>query len=96
MKSPQYRVQIGEQLGNVEVGNTVLLFDGNVRISLIGISFEGDPLRHKVTAVVEALGKIEKVDVGQIIVFKGQEIAYEVRVFSVGTFLAQFLGIAKM
>ncbi len=70
--------------------STASLFDGKVFVSLVGISFEGSPLRHKVMAALGSPGKqnmiLDKVDVGYVATFEG----YEVRVTASDTFTASF------
>ena len=71
--------------------NSASVFDGKVIISLIGLSFEGSPFRHKVTATIGAPGKeniaVSKADVGSVFKFDG----YEIRISSVDTFSATFV-----
>lgn len=80
---------------NVEVvsigrGETEILFDGELFISLVAISFEGSPLRHRVDARVGRLGvdskAFEKLDVGEVVEFEH----FEVRILSVGTLTITF------
>jgi hypothetical protein len=74
----------------LKAGQTQDAFDGQVFISLIGTSFEGDPLRYKVTATVGGPGakpvSIAKQDIGFTIRFK----QFDVRVLESGTFAATF------
>lgn len=75
----------------LRTGETARPFDGKIIVSLVGIKFEGDPLRHKVIATIGVPGKenktIDKVDVGFAVVVEG----YEVRVVASDTFGAAFL-----
>lgn len=75
----------------LQTQSSVSLFGGQVVVSLVGISFEGDPLRHKVIATIGAPGKVnrtlDKVDVGFATVFEG----YEVRLVASDTFSATFV-----
>ncbi|WP_395026077.1 hypothetical protein [Comamonas odontotermitis] len=82
---------INVQRVTLKTGETAQLFGGKIAISLVGIKFEGDPLRHKVIGVIGSLGKqnkpMDSVDVGFAVVFEG----HEVRLISSDTFTATFL-----
>ena len=71
-------------------GDSAELFQGKLILTLVGISFEGDPLRHRVTATVSSPGgqstHLNKVDPGESIAYEG----YEVRVLSSSTNVARF------
>jgi hypothetical protein len=73
-------------------GQSGLLFGGALTISLVGVPFEGDPLRHKVIASIGSPGKenktVEKADVGYATVYDG----FEVRVLAAETLTATFQG----
>jgi len=87
-----------EEIIRVDPDKTGKLFGGAVRVSVIGISFEGDPLRHKVTAKVEGFNKsqfFEKADVGTMLSFQDGNLVYEVRLHEVSTFTAEFSGIVR-
>ncbi|SEO78435.1 hypothetical protein [Propionispora vibrioides] len=87
-----------EEIVMVNRGTTGTLFDGAVRVSVIGISFEGSPLRDKVSAKIDGFGLsevIEKADVGTLVTLKKGETAYEVRLHSVSTSNAEFSGIIR-
>lgn len=75
-------------------GSTEIAFDRAVIASLIGTTFEGSPLRHKVTMTIGINGKdsksFEKVDVGFTTVFNG----YQIRILSSGTDIAT-LSVSK-
>ena len=66
------------------------LFDGQLSISLVGVKFEGDPLRHRVIAIFGSPGKerktVDTVDVG----FSTQYNGFEIVVVSAGTMTATF------
>jgi hypothetical protein len=71
--------------------STNSFFDGKIFVSLVGISYEGDPIRHKVVATIGAPGKpsvtLDKVDVGSVTFFEG----YEIRLVASDTFTATFV-----
>jgi hypothetical protein len=71
--------------------NTAQLFDGQLFLTLQAISFEGNPLRHRVFATVGTPGKPNKdivgVDSGFAMVYEG----FEIRVTETDTFNAKFL-----
>lgn len=71
--------------------NSAELFDGNLVISLIALSYEGNPLRHKVIASIGAPGKpnieLDRVDVGYSVDYEG----YQIRVVASDTFTATFI-----
>ena len=75
----------------LRTGETAQLFGGKIAISVVGIKFEGDPLRHKVIGVIGSPGKqnkpMELVDVGFAAVYEGHEI----RLVGSDTFTATFL-----
>lgn len=77
----------------IGAGSTQTFFGGSVSISVLGISFEGDPLRNKVTAVVGSPGlpnqKVDRQDVGYVMRFKARD-TYEIRVVRAQTFDAEF------
>lgn len=72
-------------------GQTAQPFDGEVLVTLHGIKFEGDPLRHRVYGSVGKTGRSNKdfggsgVDPGFSIVYEG----FEIRILSVDTFVAE-------
>lgn len=78
------------ELSKLDTQTTSSLFGGKVFISLVGLSYEGNPPRHKVVATIGAPGKqnftLEKVDVGYVTVFEG----YEIRLVASDTFTATF------
>ena len=75
----------------LRTGETATPFDGRVLISLVGIKYHGDPLRHAVSASIGSPGKsnktLESVDVGFAIVYEG----YEVRLVASDTLTGTFL-----
>lgn len=75
----------------LQKGQSTGPFNGKLIVSLVGTSYEGNPLRYKVIATVGSPGKdnksLEKVDVGFAVLFQG----YEVRVIASDTFSATFL-----
>lgn len=84
-------VATGAERVVLQRGQTASLFEDKIIISLIGISFEGDPLRNRAFATVGSPGKknasLESADVGHAVVFEG----YEVRLVACDTFNAAFL-----
>ncbi|ATN93574.1 hypothetical protein VW6S_22 [Pseudomonas phage VW-6S] len=78
------------EVSQIDTQSTSSFFDGKVFVSLVGISYEGNPTRHKVVATIGAPGKqsvtLEKVDVGSVTVFEG----YEIRLVASDTFTATF------
>jgi hypothetical protein len=72
-------------------GTTATAFGGDISISLVGINFGGNPLRHMATASIGAPGQkskvLDQVDVGTSVIYNG----FEIRVISTGTFGAIFL-----
>jgi hypothetical protein len=79
----------------VSTEGTKALFGGDLLISLVQTSFEGDPLRHKAIATVGSPGypsaKIDRGDVGYELVYDGKGGKYAVRLASASTFSATFL-----
>jgi len=80
-----------ERMVALRVGETSRLFSDELTVSLVGISYEGDPLRYKVVAVIGAKDgqtkTIDKVDVGYTV-----EIGdFVVKVITTDIFSAQFL-----
>jgi hypothetical protein len=86
---PEPRASNSEKV-TLERDQSATLFDGQVVISLVGISYEGDPLRHKATATIGGPGtnnvQIEKQDVGYVARFKD----FEVRIVGANTFNVDF------
>lgn len=78
----------------MQEGVTETLFNGDLSISLIAISFEGDPLRHKVIATVGSPGypnlEIERKDVGYVTTYNGSG-TFEIRITRITTFSAEFM-----
>lgn len=68
-------------------------FNGEIFISLAGIAFEGEPLRHKVIATVGSPGfpslTVDHKDVGFTATFKAKD-RFSILVASVDTFSARF------
>ena len=83
--------EINAESVEIRTGETARIFNGKISISLVGITFEGDPLRHRASLTIGAPGKpnktIEKVDVGFAILYEG----YEIRVLSSDTFTVNIL-----
>jgi len=75
----------------LKTGETISPFDGKIYISLVGISYQGVPLRHVVSATIGSTGKpskaLDSIDVGFSVVYEG----YEVRVVASDTFTGTFL-----
>lgn len=87
-----------DEIVRVDTGRTASLFDGSVKVSVIGISFEGDPLRHKVTAKIDGFNmskSLDKADVGTLVIFQDGQLIYEVRLHEIDTFTAEFSGNMK-
>lgn len=74
---------------------TVSVFDGQLLITVQGIRFDGDPLRHRIYATLGKPGKANKelngVDPGYVAVYEG----FEIRVIETDTFYAKF-SIARL
>lgn len=70
-------------------GQTAEFFEGKVSISLVGMAFEGAPLRYKAIMVIGSIGKknvnLDRVDVGHVAVFEN----YEVRVMATDSLTAR-------
>jgi hypothetical protein len=86
------RVTTGTETKSISEDDSQAFFGGEVLISVIGISFEGEPLRHRVTArVAESPGT-------RSIMFRNEEVGalrrfvrrYEIRVRSIDTSDATF------
>jgi hypothetical protein len=71
--------------------DTSQLFDGKLYLTLQAISFEGNPLRHRIFATVGAPGKPNKDIVGADPGFALKYEGYEIRVIQTDTFYAKFL-----
>lgn len=75
----------------IRTGETAQLFGGQIAISVVGIKFDGDPLRHKVIGVIGSPGKqnkpMELVDVGFAAVYE----EHEIRLIASDTFTATFI-----
>lgn len=84
-------VETNSESFSLRAGETARPFNGKIAVSLVGIKFDGDPLRYKIFATIGAPGKenksLDKADVGYAVVFEG----YEVRVVASDTFSATFL-----
>jgi hypothetical protein len=78
----------------VSPDHTETVFDGALFISLQGIAFEGDPLRHKVVGTIGGPDapniQIDKADVGYVATFKAKDV-FEIRLTNANTFNATFL-----
>gem|GEM_PF-6267733 len=78
---------------SIKEGNSEPVFGGEVTISVIGISFEGEPLRHKVTAAIgcgnQKIINISKKDIGSVTTCKVKAV-YTIRLISADTFYAGF------
>lgn len=82
-------LQVQPEVISIDVDDTKTALDGKVSVSLIGISFEGNPLHHRASFRVRTpvgIRTYEKRDVGQIVTFPG----YEIRLSKVDTFHAEF------
>ena len=76
---------------DLRAGATERVFDGSLILSMTESSYEGNPLRYKITATLGAPGTdslvLDKVDVGYRVEYKD----YEIRVIAVGSGAAKFL-----
>jgi spore germination protein YaaH len=83
---------------SVNTGKSVSFFGGDLVISLIQNSFEGDPLRHKIIATIGSPGfqniKINRQDIGYMTTYNGKG-NYEIRIMEADTFSAKFMIIRK-
>jgi hypothetical protein len=85
-------------LVKIPTGQSGSFFNGDLLISLIENAFEGNPLRHKVIAVVGSPGypnlKIDRKDIGYTVTFNGRA-TYDIRIVATDTFSATFLVTRK-
>ena len=79
---------------SVDEGKTASLFEGDLLISLIQTSFDGQPLAQKVFATIgspnQSNVRIEGEDVGYKVTYNGKA-KYEIRITAADTFSAKFL-----
>lgn len=72
-------------------GESSLVMDGKLTVSLVRVDYSGTPLTHRVTAVIGLEGQpVKQIDdavVGTVVTYQG----YEVRLIGVGTLRALFL-----
>lgn len=88
-KSTPSASQMEPEILSIYQDDTKTALEGQVSVSLIGISFEGNPLHHRASFRVRTpagSGTYERRDVGQIVTFPG----YEIRLIKVDTFHAEF------
>lgn len=68
-------------------------FNGDLTISLVGLAFEGDPLRHRIVANISSphgeVVKIDRKDIGNVITYKAKSI-YKITILGAETFSAKF------
>ena len=79
---------------SIRQGASATIFGGDVVISVVGISFEGSPLRYRVSASVGSAGhknvEVSKQDVGYAVAFSGQH-SYEIRLMATDGLNAEFM-----
>ena len=90
-KNPSGRPSSQSERLSLRAGDSTDAFGGDVIVSLIGIKFEGDPLRHKATFSIGSQGSptttYQKQDIGAVVKWKN----FEIRLLSADTFDAKFL-----
>lgn len=78
------------ELSKIDNKTTSSFFEGKIFVSVVGISYEGNPTRHMVFTTIGAPGKqsvtVEKADVGSVTFYEG----YEIRLVASDTFTATF------
>lgn len=85
--------QTGSEDKRIEAGSTQTFFGEDLSISVVGMSFEGNPLRDKVTAILGSPGlpnqNLDRQDVGYVVRYKGRG-TFEIRIVAADTFGAEF------